>query len=544
MRNIFSRLSISNRLLLGFLSVSILSAILYLCYGYYVTQKALLHNLDRRLFLSAVTIEQLLPDDFIDRCMNRENITVEEKSQVMNKILMLLKNSGMSILYVVAYDSIDDRYILVIATKETTKEEPEKGVYVVYNNPYPNIIQTLHDGITRFEEGSDDYGYTRSAFLRRYTLRNRPYVVGADIDMKYVNQIKRNAFFTFLSIAAALLIVSILFSWIISRRLIAPIRRLRDYMNRLIESHFSADLQIPSDLIDLSPKNRNESFRLAADIDRMHSELSEHIVRLQLTTKAKEQAESEMRIAGKVQASYLPLQNLESEGIELSAKLLPARFAAGDLYDYVKLDDGRLFFTIGDVSGKGIPAALFMTMTLTLIRVNRENIALDKLMNWINNSLVSVNSDNTFVTLVVGIVDPKTGEVIYCNGGHNPPILCGANGECVYEPKTKSTIVGVFSDITFPINRLYLGLGDRLIFYTDGITEAMSSEGILFGEQRLLELVQKIKIDETSSDSIERIIATVQQFEKSQNQSDDITTLCIHRKSLAHVKQLNQCVGI
>jgi sigma-B regulation protein RsbU (phosphoserine phosphatase) len=527
-----SKLSIRLRLLLGFLSVSILSTGLFLYYGYYVTQKALLHSLDKHLLFAAVTIDQLLPPDFIDRCMNQESIPVEEKRKVMREILLLLENSGMSILYVVTYDQPTNKYILVIATDEATKNEPEKGIYVVYRHPYHSIIKTLDDGVTRIEEGTDDYGYTRSAFLQRHSQQNRPYVLGADIDMTFVQQIKRNAFLTFLNISLISLGVSILTSWFISQRLVAPIRKLSDYTVHLIESDFSPNLQIPPELLDTSTNNRNESFLLAKDIDRMQGALTEYITELQLTTMEKEQAESEMRIAGEVQASYLPSQELESDEIELAAKLLPAHFAAGDLYDYVKLDDGRIFFALGDVSGKGIPAALFMTMVLTLIRAGRERIMLDELMFWLNNSLATVNPENTFVTLILGIANPKTGEVIYCNGGHNPPLLCRSNGKCFYEPKTKSTVVGVFSGIKFPVYKLLLEYNDRLIFYTDGVTEAMSLDGQLFGEKRLLNIVQTCRNTETPHDSIQQIISTVQQFTEGAHQSDDITILCCRRKAI------------
>jgi sigma-B regulation protein RsbU (phosphoserine phosphatase) len=527
-----NKLSIRHRLLLGFLSVSILSALLFLYYGYYVTQKALLHSLDNHLHFAAVTIEQLLPPDFIDRCMNHETIPVEEKRQVMRDILELLQNSKMSILYVVAYDQPTDQYILVIATDEATPEEPEKGIYVVYRNPYPSIITTLNDGITRFEEGTDDYGYTRSAFLRHYTSQNRPYVLGADIDMTLVQQIKWNAFLTFLNIALVSLGISILVSWVISQHLVAPILKLSEYTIQLIASDFSPNLQIPPELQDTSPNNRNESFQLAKNIDQMQTALTQYITELQLTTLEKEQAESEMRIAGEVQASYLPLEELESEGIALAAKLLPARFAAGDLYDYVQLEDGRLFFALGDVSGKGIPAALFMTIVLTLIRAGREQMPLEKLMVWLNNSLATVNPENTFITLILGIANPKTGEVLYCNGGHNPPLLCRANGECFYLPKTQSTVVGVFPDIKFPVNKLLLEYNDHLILYTDGITEALALNGQLFGENCLQDVVQKHHNAETPLHLIQQVIATVQQFAEGTNQSDDITILCCQRKPI------------
>ncbi|GHT28900.1 hypothetical protein FACS18942_09700 [Planctomycetales bacterium] len=529
MYNIFRRLSIRDSLLLGFLSVSMLSAVLYLYYGYQATQKALLHDLDHHLLFAASTIDQLLPPDFIDRCMNHEYIPLEEKRRVMKEIFSLLENSDMSILYIVAYDKRTDKYILVIGTDEATEEEPEKGIYAVYQHPYPGIIKTLQDGITRFDEGSDDYGYTRSAFLRRYTPQQRPYVLGADIDMTFVRQMKREVFFSFLNIAVFLLCVSILTGWFISKRLVAPIRKLSNYTVHLVESDFSPTLKVPSELLDTSPKNRNESFRLAADIDRMQTKLTEYIAELQLTTMEKDQAESEMRIAGKVQASYLPSQELESDGIELAAKILPARFAAGDLYDYVKLDDGRVFFALGDVSGKGIPAALFMTVALTLIRSGRQLFTLEELMYRLNNSLALSNPDSTFITLILGIADPQTGEVIYSNGGHNPPLLCRSNGECSYEPLASSSLVGVFPDKTFTVRKLHLEHNDCLIFYTDGVTEAMATDGQLFGEDRLFAIAENTSHIETPRHLINRIVTAVQEFAEGRSQSDDITLLCFRK---------------
>jgi sigma-B regulation protein RsbU (phosphoserine phosphatase) len=530
LRLLFNRLSIRNRLLSGFLSVSFISAVMYLYYGYYVTQKAVLQSLDRHLHFAALAIDQLLPPDFIDRSMNHGEIPLEEKRRVLREILTLRDNSEMSILYVVAYDEPADQYVLVIATDEATEESPEKGHNVIYRDPYAGIVQTLNDGVTRFEEGVDDYGDTRSAFLRRFTVKNRPYVLGADIRMTFVRQIKRNVFFTFLKITLGAFGLCILMSLIISKRLVAPIRKLSGYTVRLIKSNFSADLRMPPELIDVSPKNRNESFHLAADIDRMQTALMEYITELRQTTIEKEHAESEMRIAGEVQASYLPLGDMELSGLELAANLLPARFAAGDLYDYETSADGRVFFALGDVSGKGIPAALFMAMALTLIRSGRNRLPLEQLMGWINNTLAAVNPDSTFVTLILGIIEPQTGDVFYCNGGHNPPLIYRSNGECFFEPKTKSTVVGVFSDLAFPVNKLSLAQDDRLIFYTDGVTEATASDGKLFGEDRLLAVARATAATESSRETVQRIINAVQQFAAGENQSDDITVLCCRKK--------------
>ena len=353
-------LNLRGRIVLALLAVSLLCSCLFMCYGYIVDRKILISDLDKRLFLAALTMEQLLPPDFVERCMMNDAVSLEEKRAVMRSILALNENSEMTYLYIVARDKITDKYILVLATGEATEEELEKGYYVEYKNPWIGIVQTLEDGQTRYTEGHDDYGYARGVFVRRTTSMGQHYILGADLKIDSVMQMKQDTFLTFLGISTFSFCVAFIIGCLLARRIAEPIRKLSDYTIRLVSSDFSPELRIPEELLDYPKQSRNECFLLAEDIKLMQSELSDYLDELKTVTKEKESAESELRIAGEIQKSYLPDKPPKNDRIDLAATLAPARHAAGDLYDYTLLNNDKIFFALGDVSGKGMPAALFI----------------------------------------------------------------------------------------------------------------------------------------------------------------------------------------
>lgn len=499
-------------------------------YGYTANRKTLIDSVDKQLLLAAVTIEQLIPSDFIDRCIKGQEISTEEKRSVMQAVLTLCDNSDMTYLYIVVHDEAEDKYILVLATGEATPEEPEKGINVEYTNPWIGIVQTLRDGETRFTEGYDDYGYARGAFLRRTTVGGRYYLLGADLQIDHVVRMKRNAFLTFLGISIFSFCAVVVTGSLLARRISEPIRKLSAYTVRLVSSNFSRDVRMPPEMLDSPKRSQNECVLLAVDIDLMQSKLASYLDDLQTMTTAKERAESELRIAGDIQKSFLPEKPPENERVDLAAILVPALHAAGDLYDYAPMEDGRIFFALGDVSGKGMPAALFMSMVLTLIRAGlRRGLPLPEMMGWINDSLAASNPECTFVTLILGTFDPETGDVFYCNGGHNPPLLQSTNGGVSYLPKAKNPIVGVIPELEFELRSLRLRPGDRLILYTDGVTEAMAVGDSLFGEDRCAETVAALDSELSSQKVLDELLHAVQDFSRGRSQSDDITILCLRR---------------
>ena len=243
------------------------------------------------------------------------------------------------------------------------------------------------------------------------------------------------------------------------------------------------------------------------------------------------QVQRDLDLARELQGGLLPKifpSRQESPGIEIFARLDPAKEVSGDLYDFFFVEPGKLCFVVGDVSGKGIAAGIFMAVTRTLIRATaipgRTPL---EILNRVNAQLASENQASLFVTMILGIVDTKSGEIVYGQGGHNPPVLLSSEGIPKYEPPGGMPL-GVFEDAKFGERGLRLAPGETLLVYTDGVTEAMNEARDLFGEERLLEAV-KHRASQTAEKLTESVVEKVEDFVREAERSDDITLLAIKR---------------
>jgi sigma-B regulation protein RsbU (phosphoserine phosphatase) len=212
---------------------------------------------------------------------------------------------------------------------------------------------------------------------------------------------------------------------------------------------------------------------------------------------------------------------------DLYAAIEPAREVGGDFYDFMFIDGNHLGFAIGDVSGKGVPAALFMSVTKTLFRVmagrrGRPEAVLAEL----NTELCRDNDTGTFVTLFYGILHLRTGELDYSSGGHNPPYVLLQNGTVEALEQTGGMALGVLEGARYRANQVTLQTGEGLFLYTDGVTEAMDSAGNLFSDRRLQEFLQRApKLSPT--ELVRSVVSEVKRFSGGVEQSDDITALAI-----------------
>lgn len=239
----------------------------------------------------------------------------------------------------------------------------------------------------------------------------------------------------------------------------------------------------------------------------------------------------DLDLARDMQSGLLPTtfpQPTSENRLDLHAHLMPAYEVSGDLYDFFPGPDGKLFFLVGDVSGKGVAAGLFMAVTRTLIRAEaRQHLDPVQILSEVNNQLVPENSALLFVTIILGIYDPKTGEISYAQGGHNPAVLLTEDGAASYEPPGGQPL-GVFQDASFGDYRLQLQPGDSFIIYTDGITEAMNHEQEAYGEDRFLSLLQG-RQSLSAKELNHHITSGVTVFVAGAEQSDDITLMTLKR---------------
>ena len=258
---------------------------------------------------------------------------------------------------------------------------------------------------------------------------------------------------------------------------------------------------------------------LKQSIDDLH-ELSEALV------QAKERMEKELKVGHDLQKSMLPDVVPDSNHFELCASMDAAREVGGDFYDYFMLNDEELWFCVADVSGKGVPSALFMAMTKILLKSqSRDDRTSSKVMTRVNSILAEDNPECMFVTVFLGVMEVSTGTITYTNAGHNLPLIKRANGTVHTVPDSHGPIMGV-REGEYGESLIELGPGDTLLVYTDGVTEAMDVEGQLYSDQRLVNVLQSIDLP-TAESMLKAVRASVDDFSLGAEQADDITMIAL-----------------
>ncbi|MCG8551204.1 MAG: SpoIIE family protein phosphatase [Desulfobacterales bacterium] len=335
--------------------------------------------------------------------------------------------------------------------------------------------------------------------------------------------IRQSLIIVMMSLAGLLAIILVI------GRIATPLQRLSSYARKIPKLDFSKPMEKSTPVDDLPEKYKDEVGDLAASFILMRHELSRNIQDLINITTARQHIESELGIAREIQMGMVPKTFpglLEFDQIDLYATLQPAKEVGGDLYDFFRLDDDHVVFTLGDVSDKGVPAALFMVVTRTLIRVfSGKDVSPARMMTSINNVLSSDNPRTMFVTLIIGTLNIRTGQVIYANGGHNPPIITTRDGARFIESK-KEPLVGAMPGMIYSDSTLTLSNGQGFMLYTDGVNEAMNKEGEPFSNQLMIDEVSKDR-DLPSETIVLNLLERIRQHAGSASQSDDIAMLMI-----------------
>ena len=314
-----------------------------------------------------------------------------------------------------------------------------------------------------------------------------------------------------------LLILAISF---VAARVSRPIHSLAVAVGRAEEGHLEFDLPAPS--------TRDETGVLTAALSRLRDSLKRHVELRAETLAAESRLGHELQIAARIQQSMLPhgAAAQTPEGTRVAAALVPAKEVGGDFYDYFVLRDGRLLFAVGDVSDKGIPAALFMARLSGLLRVlGNAGSPPEQLLAELNARIVDGNDACMFATLGCGLLNPGTGRLQYASAGHDPPLLRRADGVVLALPVENGPAVGIDAGVEYRLAESYLAPGDTLVLYTDGVSEVETGDGEQFGAARLAELIRS---DSGDPQSLVRHIADMAtQYAADSQVVDDLTVLAV-----------------
>jgi serine phosphatase RsbU (regulator of sigma subunit) len=407
-----------------------------------------------------------------------------------------------------------DEYGTIIASRDksllfTDLENYDSGLYEkVYKN---------NETFSIFEKDLKK----RYAFF--YTSPALDWKLGVSVPLEEIDRAVWNFVFKILfALFLALLLLSALTLMGLQRFVINPLKELNEGTNIIART---GDLNYQIEI-----KSRDEIGNLATSFNLMTKDLKKYVKQLAETTAARERIESELKIAHDIQMGILPKEFPSFKGeyeVDIYAVLEPAKQVGGDLYDFFLLSEDQLCFTIGDVSGKGVPAAVFMSAVKTLIKATAKTI--DKpssVLRIVNEEISRGNEHATFVTVFLGILNVKTGEMCYSNAGHNPPLILRKDKNTEFLSEGKNMALGIDEEFCFRHDTVTLKPGEGIFLYTDGVTEAFNSKGELFSAERLQKDIADYQ-NSLSKELVSNILKNIQSFAKNVPQSDDITILTV-----------------
>jgi sigma-B regulation protein RsbU (phosphoserine phosphatase) len=528
----FRNLSIKQKLLWGIFLVGLVSISIDTYLTYTAEKEDILDGIDASLKTAAYGVSHILTPAFHARIKDQNSISDQEHLKNVTLLTQFARQAGLR--YVYSYMKFGDQIRYISGSDDP--EDIEKGTYdrffISYDTAPDSMRRSFADGKIRYDQYTDKYGTFRSVFIPLKTPNGKVFIVGADVTMSSLEDRLRETVVR--SVLFEILIFSVLFLGVyaVISRTVKPLSELTGYTKVLIEQEFDWGEYIRSKIKGICETKHDEVGRLAEALMQMEKMLQTYIVNLTETTAAKERIESELSIARNIQMGFLP-QTFpafpDRTEFDLNAIIEPAKEVGGDLYDYFLIDENRLFFLIGDVSDKGVPAALFMAVTKTLFGTHTlaGNASMSEIMCRVNQELSRGNPWQMFVTAFAGMLDLKTGKIVYSDAGHEPPFLLRVGQEAEMLKKKGGPALCFFEDFRYESDTIQLSPGDALVLYTDGVTEAMNGERRLLSSGGIKEALQSCSVDTPPAKISQCLLEQVKRFASGQPQSDDIAILAI-----------------
>lgn len=525
------RFGLKPQLVLLLLSLNLISAFAYSAALYTNSKTEIIAGIDGRLAAAANAGREMIPEGYHRRITGPDSIAQDEFDQVQKRLSRFANDSGF--VYVYSYMKFGDeiRTIATSATSAELKAGTQTGYFALYKTAPAELYRTFEDGRVRFDDYHDSFGSFRSIYKPVRSPDGRIHVIGADIDLASLDKRLDQALVKSILIGIMMFALAMAVGWLLIARIVGPLVRLTAYTRNIEQRSFEADDIEMAAMQKISQSRGDEVGSLAEAMAAMISRLQRYLVEMEAATAARQRVEGELSAARDIQIGMLPRKFPpfpDHRELDVFAMLESAKEVGGDLYDYFLIDEHRLFFVVGDVSGKGVPAALFMAMTTSLFKAHAmASSTTGEIMEKVNTELSRENAAEMFVTVFACILDLRDGTVEYSDGGHEAPFIVRADGSVDRLTKHQGIALGVFGDVPFKTDRFPLNPGDALVLFTDGVSEATDAEDMLFTTDRIETALAAARSEFSARFIAEGLAESVRGFVGAVPQSDDIAILVV-----------------
>ena len=468
--------------------------------------------------------------DFIDGDTIERYVTTGQKDaeyeMVMRHLEVTAEQAGIQYFYVFVPNENDITYVwdaepgdepmLLLEQEAYSDESAKEEAKKLFEGTATEHVNYFRDG--------ENYVITASSVI--YNSAGKPVAIAAaDLSVKGIMSAARRVVFSVLLSSFGIMMVTMIIYFIfIKKKLVDPVVKLQKATGEIVDN-IEKDKTLTIDI-----HTNDEIEMLAESFEKMETNLRQYIQQNEVITADKERIVTELELATKIQADMLP--NIfpafpERGDFDIYASMTPAKAVGGDFYDFFLTDETHLAIVIADVSGKGVPAALFMMMSRILLQnAAMSGLSPAKVLEKVNAHICSNNREEMFVTVWLGILDLETGNLIAANAGHEKPMVMQPDGEFEFYRDKNGFVIGGISGMCYNEYEMNLKKGAKLFVYTDGVVEATNAQDELFGIQNTLNALNEVR-DKTPQKILMHIQQQVDLFVGDEPQFDDLTMLCM-----------------
>lgn len=501
--------------------------------GGYIFSKRINEQKSRRLVIRvSKLVESLLSDIDINYLNNYKESTLFKEAQ--NGLRKICKTFEFEYLYIIIKNEEQKsyKYVLAVANDDSNDKRASERVkndpaipLLEKNGFSEELLNNLFEGESNKNSINinNDYGNVFTWLYPVFDKKNNvKYAIGVDYKVEKVTyRVIRNTIILFIPIMIVSLILLIIEVSVLQKKVFNPIKIISEKMNNFIKNR-------GKDSTPLEISSNNEIKEISDSFNKMSDEITQYIKNIEQLTKEKTEADVQLEVAKRIQFGIVPNKfNEINDNYNANACAFSAKYIGGDFYDCFKLGNGNVCIVIGDVSGKGISACLFMAMAKTVIRdlfMTGKQPA--ETLNFANDELCRSNPESMFVTVFAAILDVNTGILTYANAGHNKPVILGESIDFL-TPK-HGIALGLFEDSEIIEEKIQLKKNQGILLYTDGVTESINPKEEFYGDKRLIATLQnKLKTKYNSEEVVETVKKDVFDYYENQDLYDDLTLLSL-----------------